>query len=348
MTTPIEEPPSVGQEEQHHTAFGLALRVDPAVTIPGLGRSTGSVSAELPTRIRLDPVELDRRWSARTATTVRVREVRYGGTLLRTVDFAESTGYLLWARDFGHVLISADGLELLCEPDPDNGDWAHILAAQALPLAATLRGLEVVHASGVVVEGRAVLITGPPGAGKSSLAAALVRVGGALLSDDAVALQLSDGAPIAHTGSVVLQLRSEENQRLSATERAALGRPAGSIEGKRRYLSDDAPAAVPLGALLLLERSADGPPAEQLAAVDPFELIASTFNLSVRTPDRLRRQLDVVSAIADLRLAHRLRVQPGVDATALATIVRRHLAWVEVQAEPAAMSEPAHDRLLEL
>jgi hypothetical protein len=181
------------------------------------------------------------------------------------------------------------------------------------------------HASGVVFEDSAVLIAGPPGAGKSSLAAALVRSGARLLSDDAVALQLSDGALIAHAGSMMLQLRPTENHQLSPGERTALGRRASCESGKHRYLRDDAPDSAPLGSVFLLEPSEQAPPVEQLAAVDPFELIGSTFNLSVRTPERLLRQLDVASAIASRGLAHRLRVQPDIDASRLAAIVEQHL-----------------------
>jgi hypothetical protein len=350
MHTAIEERADVGRGEHDRTAFGLALRIDPRISIPGLKRCPGPVSAQPPSRIRLDAAELSRRWDALTAPPVRTREVRLGETLVRTVDFAEPAGHLLWARDYGRVLISPDGLELLCEPDPANDDWASIVSSQALPLAATIRGLEVMHASGVVLDGRAVLITGPPGAGKSSLAAALVRAGARLLSDDAVALQLSDGALIAHAGSVVLQLRASEDERLSADERTTLGRPVSAIEGKHRYVSAAAPVAAALGCVFLLERSAREPVVERLPAVDPFELIASTFNLSVCTPARLRRQLDVVCAIAANGLAHRLRVQPGLDAVQLAAIVQEHLAWVNVPAQSAVQSgaQPGREHPVEL
>ncbi len=345
MTAPIERSPGAELEEDHRTAFGLALRIDPRISIPGLGQSPDPVTTDLdkdPSRtanrgrdarereshIRLDDdSELDRRWEALATTPTRARELRFGENLLLSVDFAEPAGYLLWTRDFGRVLISPDGLELLCEPDPANEDWASILAAQALPLAATIRGLEVFHASGVVLDGRALLFSGPPGAGKSSLAAALVRAGARLLGDDAVALRLSnDSVLTAYAGSVVLQLRATEDERLSTDARASHGRPTSASFGKQRYVGDDAPDPAPLGGLFLLERSDEEPAVERLAVVDPFELIASTFNLSVRTPARLRRQLDVVSAIASNGLAHRLRVQPGVDATRLASLVQSQFA----------------------
>jgi hypothetical protein len=327
MPAPTEQQSSSEPREGRRTAFGIALSIDRRLSIPGLGHSPDSVTTGPPSRVRLDDNgELNRRWEATTTAPVRARELRFEETVLMSVDFAEPAGYLLSVRDFGRMLISPDGFELLCEPDPTNEGWVSIIAAQALPLAATIRGLEVFHASGVVLDGRAMLFAGPPGAGKSSLAAALVRAGCRLLSDDAVALQLSDGALMAHAGSVVLQLRTAEDERLSAEERAALGCPASPAGDKHRYVSASGPDPVPLGSMFLLERSAEEPAVERLAAVNPFELIGSTFNLSVRTPARLRRQLDVVSAITSAGLVYRLHVQPDVDATRLASIIQAQFA----------------------
>ncbi len=329
MTAPAEALAGASKQERYRTAFGLALHIDRRISIQGLGRSAHAATAAPPSRVRLDEGELDRRWHTLDSEPLRMRELRFGDVLLLSVDYAEPAGYLLWAREFGRVLISPDGLELLCEPDPATHEhWASILTAQALPLAATIRGMEVFHASGVVLEGRALLFAGPPGAGKSSLAAAFVRAGAQLLSDDAVALRLSGDSLTAHAGSMVLQLRAEEDQTLSSGERLALGAALASSTDKRRYSTEEVPEPAPLGGLFLLERSAQQPTVEALPAVDPFELIASTFNLSVRTPARLRRQLDVVSAIASQGLTGRLRVQPGVDASQLAALVRAQFTGV--------------------
>jgi len=49
------------------------------------------------------------------------------------------------------------------------------------------------QASGVAIGGRGLLIEGPPGSGKSSLALALVDRGATLIGDDGVLLELRDG-----------------------------------------------------------------------------------------------------------------------------------------------------------
>lgn len=200
-----------------------------------------------------------------------------------------------------------------------------LVPAQGLPLAATLRGLELLHAAGVALAGGVVLMAGEPGAGKTSLAAALVRRGGALLSDDAVALELRDDALLAHPGSALLQLREPEHARLSPAQRTASGAADGAVAGKRRVVPRRADAPAPPLALCLLERSSEQPALERLAQVDPFALLATTFNLSVRTPERLARHLDLCARIAASVPVHRVRVQPGVDADALADLLLAHL-----------------------
>ncbi|WP_137678847.1 HPr kinase/phosphorylase [Aurantiacibacter suaedae] len=60
-------------------------------------------------------------------------------------------------------------------------------------------GLNIVIAnvSCVAIEGRAVLIEGPPGAGKSSLALALIESGAGLIGDDGVTLEVRNGQLVA-------------------------------------------------------------------------------------------------------------------------------------------------------
>ncbi len=56
------------------------------------------------------------------------------------------------------------------------------------------RGGALVHSAGLVVDGRAFLLVGAPGSGKSSFAALGERAGARVLSDDLVLLDRADGA----------------------------------------------------------------------------------------------------------------------------------------------------------
>lgn len=55
----------------------------------------------------------------------------------------------------------------------------------------------LIHASCVAVAGRAVLITGPSGSGKSAMALALMAAGAALVADDQTELSLESGRLLA-------------------------------------------------------------------------------------------------------------------------------------------------------
>ena len=54
------------------------------------------------------------------------------------------------------------------------------------------------QATAVAIGGRALLIEGPPGSGKSSLALALIDRGARLIGDDSVMLEVADGRLLAH------------------------------------------------------------------------------------------------------------------------------------------------------
>ena len=306
-------------------AFGLRLDVDPSIDISGLGFAEIPSGSGLPgTRIRLDPEELERRWSA-SRVTRRMRELHDGESVVLAVDFAEPAGYLLQAREVGRFLVGPTGTEVLCDPLPGFPNWAFIFPAQILPLVATLKGCEVLHASGVVIGEAATLFSGAPGAGKSSLAAALFRRGAQLIGDDAIALEQCDGSLVAHRSVGLVHLRPGEYDRLSVAERNVLGVPV-PFAGKQSYATDTITAPVAFGALFLLERSQGGAMVEHIEDVDPFDLLAATFSLSVRTPERLNRQLDVVEDLVATKRIYRLRVLPDTNATRLAAAVERHLA----------------------
>jgi hypothetical protein len=100
------------------------------------------------------------------------------------------------------------GNEILVDPDLDAGDALLQLALLGPVLAALLqqRGTLVLHASAVEIDGVAVGFLGHRGAGKSTMAAALLGRGYSLLTDDILAVSLQDGTPHVRSGLPHLKL----------------------------------------------------------------------------------------------------------------------------------------------
>jgi hypothetical protein len=88
------------------------------------------------------------------------------------------------------------------------------LLGQVLGLAQRLRGTVCLHASAVLLEDRAIVVTGPAGAGKSSAAAAFLRLGYPVLADDVVPVVLQEGSFRVRSSHPRLWLRPDVVERL--------------------------------------------------------------------------------------------------------------------------------------
>jgi HPr kinase/phosphorylase len=134
------------------------------------------------------------------------------------------------------------------------------------------------HASCVAINGRALLIRGASGSGKSALALELIALGAALVADDQVDLTAEDG-------------------RLIAAPPEAL---AGLIEARGLgLLRLPFSAVVPVGALLDL----DTPPAPRLPRRE-------TETLCGVTVERIARPFPLRPAAVFLLLRHGPRLDP--------------------------------------
>jgi hypothetical protein len=238
-----------------------------------------------------------------------------------SVDHDPVRGYLVNAPGTGTALVSDDGLDVWCAPDPATTDWRALLGGQVLPLVATVRGLEVFHAAGVVRGSHAYLLAAAQGVGKTSLAAHLVMSGAQLLSDDVVAL---DDRLYAHPGVAVLHIRDPELRELAGGPLPGLAR-LGTLRGRVRLAADDPASAQPLGAIYMLERAASGEPIEPIQHPSGVGLLGATFNLSVRTTARLVHQLDLCARLASSTPIFRVRIVPGRSAAELACALAAHI-----------------------
>jgi len=122
---------------------------------------------------------------------------------------------------------------------------AHILA---------WRGLIPLHACAIELDGRAVLIAGAAGAGKSSLMAGLLARGAALVSDDLTAIEVRDGSVAALPGRTTIRT-GDAVAAWTAGERIAM--PSPETRGKHviRPATRIRAERLPIVALLALDET---------------------------------------------------------------------------------------------
>lgn len=279
--------------------YAFGLRIDAAFPLPGLRGAAFAGGRDRRVRLQLAPdAEIDAAWPRDGAEEVR-RILTPGGRVAVLTSHHPEAGYLITAPEYGRHLVSPDGTLVRCAPaaiPPER--WQGVLVGQALPIVATLQGLEVFHASAVVIGGQAVAFTGPSGIGKSTLATGLLLAGARFFSDDVLALEARGQRMIAHAGIGVARLWPELQPTVVALAAHGLGATFGSDIKTLVEIQRDV-ASLPLASLYVLQR-AQSPDDVGIESIEPDVrlLLGSTHNISVTAPERLRRQLDLVATLA--------------------------------------------------
>jgi hypothetical protein len=189
-----------------------------------------------------------------------------GGRVPEVLDGAVAAGPT-WAMASGRFLLRIPGIVRFllsgggaitygAEARAAPGDVAAFLIGTAFGILLHQRDHAVLHASGVCVNGKAVLFLGPSGAGKSTLAAALGQRGYPMVTDDFCVVRIdASGVPLIHPDGRLPKLWTQAIKRLDLTERR--GQPVrGRLE--KFYvepLRDTSSAPLPVGVVYALREA---------------------------------------------------------------------------------------------
>src|SRR5688572_8460561 len=123
---------------------------------------------------------------------------------------SDGSNYLRW-RDLFEFLISPDGRSVACRPleRPSFETLQTYLLGQVLSFALLKQGIEPLHATAIVVDGKAIALLGESSFGKSTLAAACLRAGATLLTDDVLVIRRHCGELCGFPGPARLKLFPE-------------------------------------------------------------------------------------------------------------------------------------------
>jgi hypothetical protein len=143
-------------------------------------------------------------WPASTAADAPDVEISLGETPVSLADPLWFSPFVQLGRDRSALVNVAavgrfwlpDGARIIVQPSPGAQDFEveTILLGTVAGILLHQRSQLPLHASCVVLDGRAIVLSGSPASGKSALAAALVRHGASLAADDLCVLDTSGGS----------------------------------------------------------------------------------------------------------------------------------------------------------
>lgn len=156
----------------------------------------------------------------------------------------------------GAFRLDSDRLEIEAHPHGTAEMWEHRLLSVIIPIMLAGREDLVLHSCVVEIDGKAVILCGPPMRGKSTLALTFSRLGHRVLSEDGAVLERRGGNWIVWPAASGVRIRAD----------------AGSGTVTKVLTTLPGPGAIPLppgGVVLLEPRGGDGlpRPADAVAAL---------------------------------------------------------------------------------
>lgn len=243
--------------------------------------------------------------------------------------------FVFFYRDGARFAVERRGREVWADW-PENytlEDACTYLLGPVMGLVLRLRGITCLHASAIAAGDYAVAFAGSPGAGKSTLAAALAQRGFPVLSDDIVALAEEEAGFHVQPGYPRLNLWPDSVRSLFGFEDAL---PPITPTWDKRYLRLDedgedscrfAKQPLPLRAIYFLdarEASLSDPVIEQVAGREAFmALVANTYLNYLLDRHMRSREFDVLARVAASIPMRRVRysANPSALASLCETIV---------------------------
>jgi hypothetical protein len=225
--------------------------------------------------------------------------------------------------DAGYYFTYGDGTEFLVSPEgsriiatiPQSSsfeDTCTYLVGPVMGFVLRLRGVVCLHASTVLIGGRAVAFCGPPGAGKSTTAAAFAKRGYAVLAEDVAALDDRGSAFFVQPGYPRVNLWPKSATALCGAEDAlpaitpTWGKGYLALTGVAQFHSTPAP----LAAVYMIGSRGPGasPEISELTGVPAFmALTANTYTPYLLDAGMRAREFDVLRRLVPhlpVRLVH--------------------------------------------
>ena len=181
------------------------------------------------------------------------------------------------------------------------------------------RGYFVLHASAININGRSIALMGDKLAGKSTTAAAFLRAGHDLITDDLLALSFDErGQPICHPAFPQVKLADEAAASVEIPNAKALPLVYEGFSKRQHKLSRMHTEATGIHFLAVLDRGGKRPslshlgPAEAIGALNRFSYMPR-FADAPQTQDKRARHFKDCARLADKAQVVKLQIPDALD-----------------------------------
>lgn len=277
----------------HYRVYGLNIAC--AIPVDGLVRTE---RFEPDCVLQLGPVEMLPADDAMVLDTSPLIEEGEPGTRVER-SRADSGTYVFEFLDGSRFRIE-DGGRRVTAQSPTPEDMATYFLGPILAFVVRLRGRLSLHAAAVAIDGRAILITGMAGAGKSTTTAAFLARGLALLTDDVAVIDWRSGEPHVVPGYPRVRLWDDSAALLyGSAESLPLLTPTWTkrfLDARAQFATD----AVPIHAIIVLApRRAESSRARRLTGHQAaMALLIRTSMTHLLTTDQRKGELEEVTRLA--------------------------------------------------
>lgn len=332
-----------------HAVYGLRLAAN--IAIPGLALETDPAPADVRIRLKEPLAFPDIPSESPTFLYMSPANSPTERPNMRMAMDSHSEWFAFYYRDGVRFAVRRDGQEVCADWQEDYtlADACTYLLGPIMGFVLRLRGITCLHASSVALGEHAIALTGLPGAGKSTLAAAFARNGCPVLSDDVVALVDHEGQFWVQPGYPRVNLWPDSVQTLFGSQDAL---PRITPTWDKRYMAlregdcRFAKASLPLGAIYILgirDPTLRVPVIEEAAGSEALmALVANTYVSYLLDREMRRREFDLLGRLA---AAVPIRfIRPPADASALASLQDAIMADAtrSIRAEQPIMSAHCH------
>ncbi len=219
--------------------------------------------------------------------------------------YRQEQGYLIRFPALADFLVSPDGNEILMTPVAGVGETtlSHLLHNQIFPLAWSHQGKQVLHASAVIINDKAIAFLGQSGRGKSTLATSFATSGCPFLSDDSLVVTESGNGFIVPPGQATIRLWHDSLDNLVSA--STLMHPQLDYTDKACIIADSQirhhEKEARLGALFCLEDDrSESITIRKIRGQDAIlYLVRNSLVLDVEDTGTLRRNFAQISTLAE-------------------------------------------------